>query len=105
MIELIEAFCAQGLALTGQLGLCFVSSHVNPFGGGIALVNPLGSYGAGFFLSAARELKAIDAGYAHLSVDDASSNLAPPGPVPGALIGQYDSSSDIFGVQASFRWR
>jgi long-chain fatty acid transport protein len=47
----------------------------------------------------------IDAGYAHLWVDDASSELAPPGPVPGALIGEYDSSSDIFGVQASFRWR
>jgi long-chain fatty acid transport protein len=48
---------------------------------------------------------AIDVGYAHLWVDDASSELAPPGPVPGALLGEYDSSSDIFGVQASFGWK
>jgi long-chain fatty acid transport protein len=47
----------------------------------------------------------IDVGYAHLWVKDASSNLAPPGPVPGTLIGEYDSSADIFGVQASFMWR
>jgi len=60
------------------------------------------AFGARF---APSESWAVDLGYAHLWVDDASSNLAPPGPVPGALIGQYDSSSDIFGMQASFRWR
>ena len=60
------------------------------------------AFGARF---APSEQWAVDAGYAHLWVDEASSELAPPGPVPGALIGEYDSSSDIFAVQASFRWR
>jgi len=48
---------------------------------------------------------AVDVGYAHLWIDDASNNQAPPGPVPGALIGEYDSSSNVFGLQASFAWR
>lgn len=48
---------------------------------------------------------AIDMGYAHLWVDEASSNLTPSGPVPGTLVGEYDSSSDIFGVQVSYAWQ
>jgi long-chain fatty acid transport protein len=60
------------------------------------------AFGARFTPS---EQWAIDAGYAHLWVDEAPSELAPPGPVPGALLGEYDSGSDIFGVQASFSWR
>ena len=54
---------------------------------------------------APNERWSVDAGYAHLWVKDASSNLAPPGPVPGTLIGEYDSSANVFGVQASFAWR
>lgn len=45
----------------------------------------------------------VDAGYAHLFVSKASSQLAPQSAaVPGVLLGQYDNSSDIFGVQATF---
>jgi len=46
----------------------------------------------------------FDVGYAHLWISEVPSNLAPPGPVPGALRGHYDSSSDIVAVQASFQF-
>ena len=56
VVELNEAFAAQALAVTRQLGLSDDASHVNPNGGAIALGHPLGSSGARLVLTAAREL-------------------------------------------------
>ena len=64
VIEINEAFAAQALAVTRQLGLSDDASHVNPNGGAIALGHPLGASGARIVLTAARQLKAIDARYA-----------------------------------------
>ena len=64
VIELNEAFAAQALAVTRQLGLSDDASHVNPNGGAIALGHPLGASGARIVLTAARQLRAIDARYA-----------------------------------------
>jgi len=57
VIELNEAFAAQGLAVTRQLGLPDDAEHVNPNGGAIALGHPLGMSGARLALTAALELK------------------------------------------------
>ncbi len=46
----------------------------------------------------------VDFGYAHLWVLRAPSELTSFGAVPGALIGHYDSSSNIVAAQASFRF-
>jgi len=46
LIELNEAFAAQGLAVTRGLGLPDDAEHVNPHGGAIALGHPLGASGA-----------------------------------------------------------
>ena len=46
IIELNEAFAAQGLAVMRQLGLADDAEHVNPHGGAIALGHPLGMSGA-----------------------------------------------------------
>jgi acetyl-CoA acyltransferase len=46
VIELNEAFAAQVLAVTRDLGLADDAPHVNPNGGGIALGHPLGASGA-----------------------------------------------------------
>src|ERR1700761_5689204 len=46
VIELNEAFAAQGLAVTRQPGLADDAEHVNPHGGAIALGHPLGMSGA-----------------------------------------------------------
>ncbi len=46
IIELNEAFAAQGLAVTRGLGLADDAEHVNPHGGAIALGHPLGASGA-----------------------------------------------------------
>jgi 3-oxoadipyl-CoA thiolase len=56
VIELNEAFAAQGLAVMRQLGLPDHASHVNPNGGAIALGHPLGMSGARLVLTAAEEL-------------------------------------------------
>jgi 3-oxoadipyl-CoA thiolase len=57
VIELNEAFAAQGLASLRLLGLPDDAEHINPNGGAIALGHPLGMSGARLALSAALELK------------------------------------------------
>ena len=52
LIELNEAFAAQGLAVTRQLGLPDDADHVNPHGGAIALGHPLGMSGTRLALTA-----------------------------------------------------
>ncbi|HMG47208.1 MAG TPA: 3-oxoadipyl-CoA thiolase [Allosphingosinicella sp.] len=56
VIELNEAFAAQGLAVMRQLGLADDAPHVNPNGGAIALGHPLGMSGARLVLTATEEL-------------------------------------------------
>src|SRR6202161_2873028 len=46
VIELNEAFAAQALAVTRELGLPDDAAHVNPNGGAIAIGHPLGASGA-----------------------------------------------------------
>ncbi len=48
VIELNEAFAAQGLAVIRELGLPDDADHVNPNGGAIALGHPLGMSGKPF---------------------------------------------------------
>ena len=57
VIELNEAFAAQGLASLRLLGLPDSADHINPNGGAIALGHPLGMSGARLALTAAIELK------------------------------------------------
>jgi len=57
VIELNEAFAAQGLAVMRQLGLTDDAAHVNPNGGAIALGHPLGMSGARLALTATEELQ------------------------------------------------
>ncbi|HET9024191.1 MAG TPA: 3-oxoadipyl-CoA thiolase [Burkholderiaceae bacterium] len=64
VIELNEAFAAQGLAVTRRLGLPDDAAHVNPNGGAIALGHPLGASGARITLTAARQLVATGGRYA-----------------------------------------
>ena len=64
VIELNEAFAAQALAVTRDLGLPDNAAHVNPNGGAIALGHPLGMSGARLVLTAARELTRRDGRYA-----------------------------------------
>jgi 3-oxoadipyl-CoA thiolase len=64
VVELNEAFAAQGLAVTRRLGLPDDAAHVNPNGGAIALGHPLGASGARITLTAARQLAATGGRYA-----------------------------------------
>jgi 3-oxoadipyl-CoA thiolase len=64
VIELNEAFAAQGLAVMRQLGLPDDANHVNPNGGAIALGHPLGMSGARLVLTAAEELHRTGGRYA-----------------------------------------
>ena len=57
LIELNEAFAAQGLATLRELGLPDDGAHVNPNGGAIALGHPLGMSGARLVTTAAYQLR------------------------------------------------
>ncbi|HLO19399.1 MAG TPA: 3-oxoadipyl-CoA thiolase [Sphingomicrobium sp.] len=57
VIELNEAFAAQGIAVLRQLGLPEDSPQVNPNGGAIALGHPLGMSGARLALTATEQLQ------------------------------------------------
>jgi len=64
VIELNEAFAAQGLASLRQLGIDDDAEHVNPNGGAIALGHPLGMSGARLVTTAAYELERRNGRYA-----------------------------------------
>ena len=64
VIELNEAFAAQVLAVTRELGLPDDAEHVNPNGGAIAFGHPLGMSGARLVLTAVRELERQGGRYA-----------------------------------------
>ena len=56
VIELNEAFAAQGLAVLRELGLADDDPRVNPNGGAIALGHPLGASGARLVTTAVNQL-------------------------------------------------
>ena len=64
VIELNEAFAAQGLAVLRQLGIPDDAPHVNPNGGAIALGHPLGMSGSRLALTATEELQRNGGRYA-----------------------------------------
>jgi len=64
VIELNEAFAAQVLGVTRELGLADDDARLNPNGGAIALGHPLGMSGARLLLTAAHELQATGGRYA-----------------------------------------
>ncbi|MFN0098625.1 MAG: 3-oxoadipyl-CoA thiolase [Gemmatimonadaceae bacterium] len=64
VIELNEAFAAQGLASLRELGIADDDPRVNPNGGAIAIGHPLGMSGARLVLTATRELQRRNARYA-----------------------------------------
>ena len=64
VIELNEAFAAQGLAVMRELGLPDDAAHVNPNGGAIALGHPLGASGARLITTATYELHRRNGRYA-----------------------------------------
>ena len=64
VIELNEAFAAQGLAVLRMLGLADNDPRVNPNGGAIALGHPLGASGARLALTAVNQLHRIGGRYA-----------------------------------------
>jgi acetyl-CoA C-acetyltransferase len=64
VIELNEAFAAQGLAVLRQLGLQDDDPRVNPNGGAIALGHPLGASGARLVTTAINQLHRTGGRYA-----------------------------------------
>ncbi|MBT9490992.1 MAG: 3-oxoadipyl-CoA thiolase [Paucibacter sp.] len=64
VIELNEAFAAQGLAVLRQLGLADDDIRVNPNGGAIALGHPLGASGARLVTTALNQLQRNGGRYA-----------------------------------------
>ncbi|AVZ04739.1 3-oxoadipyl-CoA thiolase [Acinetobacter pittii] len=68
VIELNEAFAAQALAVTRDLGLPDDSHKVNPNGGAIALGHPLGASGARLVTTALNQLEQTGGRYALCSM-------------------------------------
>ncbi|MDQ8908189.1 3-oxoadipyl-CoA thiolase [Acinetobacter nosocomialis] len=68
VIELNEAFAAQALAVTRDLGLPDNSDKVNPNGGAIALGHPLGASGARLVTTALNQLEETGGRYALCSM-------------------------------------
>ena len=68
IIEMNEAFAAQVLACTRELGLADNDPRLNPNGGAIALVHPLGVTGGRILHSAAIELQETGKKYALVSM-------------------------------------
>ncbi len=64
VIELNEAFAAQGLAVLRDLGIADDDARVNPNGGAIALGHPLGASGARLVTTALNQLETIKGKYA-----------------------------------------
>lgn len=64
VIELNEAFAAQGLAVLRELGIADDDPRVNPNGGAIALGHPLGMSGARLVMTAALQLQRTGGRYA-----------------------------------------
>ncbi len=64
VIELNEAFAAQALAVTRELGLPDDAAHVNPNGGAIAIGHPLGASGARLVTTALYQLQGTKGRYA-----------------------------------------
>ncbi|MCH4242779.1 3-oxoadipyl-CoA thiolase [Acinetobacter gerneri] len=68
VIELNEAFAAQALAVTRDLGLQDGEARVNPNGGAIAIGHPLGASGARLVTTALNQLEEIQGKYALCSM-------------------------------------
>ena len=64
VIELNEAFAAQGLAVTRDHGLGDDDPRVNPNGGAIAIGHPLGASGARLITTALYQLQRVQGRYA-----------------------------------------
>jgi 3-oxoadipyl-CoA thiolase len=64
VIELNEAFAAQGLAVLRDLGIADDDVRVNPNGGAIALGHPLGASGARLVMTAVNQLQRSGGRYA-----------------------------------------
>ncbi|HET7764194.1 MAG TPA: 3-oxoadipyl-CoA thiolase [Burkholderiales bacterium] len=64
VIELNEAFAAQAVAVTRDLGLPDGAEHVNPNGGAIAIGHPLGASGARLVTTAVNQLQVTQGRYA-----------------------------------------
>ena len=60
VIEINEAFAAQGLASIRELGMADDDDRVNRNGGAIALGHPLGMSGARLVMTATEELQRLD---------------------------------------------
>jgi acetyl-CoA acyltransferase len=68
VIELNEAFAAQSLAVTRELGLADDDPRINPQGGAIALGHPLGMSGARLVTTALYQLQRTELRYALCSM-------------------------------------
>jgi acetyl-CoA acyltransferase len=64
IIELNEAFAAQGIAVLRELGVRDGDPRVNPYGGAIALGHPLGMSGARLVTTAMYQLHRIGGRFA-----------------------------------------
>lgn len=68
VLELNEAFAAQALAVTRDLGLADDDARINPNGGAIALGHPLGASGARLVTTALNQLEQSEGRYALCSM-------------------------------------